>query len=139
MAYCGQPHASKDINGTWVRQFIKGNHRGLWYAITRTSRQFVEAIASGNIADAQAAMNEDTRLRRILTPDVLDTVGAQLVDAAMSCGCGARFTGAGGGGCVWALSGTGQMGQLRLVWQEIIDHHPGAMLLETGIDTDGVL
>jgi D-glycero-alpha-D-manno-heptose-7-phosphate kinase len=139
VAYCGRPHVSKDINGTWVRQFISGESRELWYGIVHSSRQFVEAIVSGNIADAQAAMNEDTRLRRILTPDVLDEVGIQLVDAAVTCGCGARFTGAGGGGCVWALAGQGQTGKLRGEWEEIIDRHPGATLLETGIDTDGVL
>jgi D-glycero-alpha-D-manno-heptose-7-phosphate kinase len=139
VAYCGKPHVSKDINGTWVRQFIKGDRREVWHKIVHSSRQFVEAVARGNTTDAQAAMNEDTQLRRVLTPDVLDDVGIQLVDAAVANGCGARFTGAGGGGCVWALAGQGQMKQLRDTWQQIINQHSGALLLETSIDTDGVL
>ncbi|MFW6364320.1 MAG: bifunctional hydroxymethylpyrimidine kinase/phosphomethylpyrimidine kinase, partial [Spirochaeta sp.] len=33
---------------------------------------------------------------------VLDDIGAALVEAARKNGCGGRFTGAGGGGCLWA-------------------------------------
>jgi D-glycero-alpha-D-manno-heptose-7-phosphate kinase len=85
-------------------------------------------------------MNRETSLRRQLTPDVLDALGIQLVDAAVSGGCGARFTGAGGGGCVWAFGDEQQMSGLRPIWQNIVNRQEGdACLLETTIDTNGVL
>lgn len=140
VAYCGNPHASKDINGTWVRQFIRGEHRDIWHQMARYTHQFVAAIAERDFSKALDAMNRETSLRRQLTPDVLDAVGVQLVDAAVSGGCGARFTGAGGGGCVWALGDEHQMAGLRPIWQDIVDRQEGdACLLETTIDTNGVL
>lgn len=140
VAYCGRPHVSKDVNGTWVRQFIQGKHRGLWHQMARWTHQFVEAIAEGDFSGAQAAMNQETELRRRLTPDVLDAAGKRLVETAVANGCGARFTGAGGGGCVWALGNEDQIAGLRPLWQDIVDRQDdNACLLETAIDTNGVL
>ena len=41
-------------------------------------------------------MNQETRLRLMMTPDVLDSTGMKLFERAKAHGCGARFTGAGG-------------------------------------------
>lgn len=139
VAYCGHPHASKDINGMWVRQFVKGEHRRHWHHMLCYCQQFVAAVSVGDYLTAKEAMNEETRLRRLLTPDVLDEVGKKLVAAAIDHGCGARFTGAGGGGCVWAFGTADLMAGLSVEWQRITDGHEGAHLLETAIDTDGVL
>ena len=139
VAYCGQPHESRDINSTWVREFIGGRHRAAWQRMAGFSRKFVDAVASGDLDTAGDTMNAETRLRRQLTPDVLDTVGTRLVDTAIQNGCGARFTGAGGGGCVWALGDTRRIDHLRGQWQSIVERHRDACLLETAIDTDGVL
>ena len=48
-------------------------------------------------------MNRETDVRRQMTPDVLNDIGKTLVELAKKNKCGARFTGAGGGGCIWAL------------------------------------
>ena len=40
VAYCGEPHESKDINGTWVRDFVAGRYRGHWQRIVHYSRVF---------------------------------------------------------------------------------------------------
>ncbi len=64
-------------------------------------------------------MNRETAIRRELTPDVLDNVGEKLVETALQNGCGARFTGAGGGGCIWALGEIGNVDRLRPLWEEI--------------------
>ena len=98
VAYCGAPHVSKDVNATWVRQFVSGKTRGQWLQILTLSRQFIDAMVRGDYPLAQSIMNRETDVRRSLTPEVLDEVGAALVDAAVKRGCGARFTGAGGGG-----------------------------------------
>ena len=33
VAYCGRPHVSKDVNATWVCQFVEGRHRNVWRQI----------------------------------------------------------------------------------------------------------
>jgi D-glycero-alpha-D-manno-heptose-7-phosphate kinase len=139
VAYCGEPHVSKDINGNWVREFVAGKNRNLWRQIIHYSRTFIEGLAEGRIDLAQTAMNQETDLRCQMTPEVLDAVGQHLIAVARDQGCGARFTGAGGGGCVWALGTLKQIEDLRATWQSVVDQHKTAKILETGIDMDGVL
>ena len=51
-----------------------------------------------------ALMNREMAIRRKMTPEVLDDDReSSLFNSAVENGCGARFTGAGGGGCIWAL------------------------------------
>jgi D-glycero-alpha-D-manno-heptose-7-phosphate kinase len=107
VAYCGVPHDSKDINAAWVQQFLRGRHRRQWIEIIDCSRHFVKAIQHRNFGDAAAAMNRETDIRIALTPQVLTPLGYRLVKVAREMYCGARFTGAGGGGCVWALGKAG--------------------------------
>lgn len=139
VAYCGVPHVSKDINGTWVQQFVAGNSRRQWHAIVECSRRFAKAVLAGDIRRAVAEMNRETEIRCELTPEVLDEMGGRLVAAALDQGCGARFTGAGGGGCVWALGQPDDIDRLRPMWEDLLDQHQDAKLLNTRIDTDGLL
>lgn len=139
VAFCGEPHVSSNINGTWVREFLSGATRPVWEQIAACSGRFIDAFSKGRMAQAQEEMNRDVDLRCRLTPDVLDSVGRRLVDAARSHQCGARFTGAGGGGCVWALGTPDRIVGLRPVWQDILAGHQTARLLESDIDADGVL
>jgi D-glycero-alpha-D-manno-heptose-7-phosphate kinase len=139
VAYCGVPHVSKDINGSWVRQFVEGRQRETWHGILDCSRKFISAIAGGDFDAAQSLMNQETDLRRQLTPEVLDDMGEALVDAARKNHCGARFTGAGGGGCLWALGQPGQIERLNPVWTEILGRRESAGILETRVDADGLL
>jgi D-glycero-alpha-D-manno-heptose-7-phosphate kinase len=139
VAYCGVPHVSKDINGSWVRQFAAGRNRDTWHRIIDCSQQFISAIADGNYQAARSWMNQETDLRCRLTPEVLDDMGTALVDAARQNHCGARFTGAGGGGCLWALGEPGHIERLRPVWSEILGRRESAGILETQVDTNGLL
>ena len=139
VAYCGIPHVSSDINGTWVRDFIAGRYRREWRQIVHLSHAFIEALAVGDLVQAQAALNEETDLRRRLTPAVLDSVGEQLVAGARQGGCAARFSGAGGGGCVWVLGEPPLLEQLRPRWESILARQPRAYLLEACIDPVGIL
>lgn len=139
VAYCGEPHESHDINGTWVREFIAGRHRRIWEEIIHCTREFNTAIAGKRYSEAQAAMNRETDLRCQMTPDVLDAMGYRLVQAARAHHCGARFTGAGGGGCLWALGAPGAIAELRGIWHDLLAVRPAATLLESAVDTVGVL
>jgi D-glycero-alpha-D-manno-heptose-7-phosphate kinase len=139
LAYCGIPHVSKDINTEWVRQFLAGRSRNHWVAITHATRRFISALAEDDLDTAVAAMQTETALRLELTPQVLDNMGTRLMRAAEAEGCGARFTGAGGGGCVWALGHSKHIDRLKGMWENILASHPDARLLEFKIDGDGLM
>ncbi len=139
IAYSGAPHESKDINGRWVQQFIAGNTRELWKTITVHSQRFADAIRSRQYRLAGDIMNLETATRRQMTPDVLNAAGERLVQAAQSHNCGARFTGAGGGGCIWAIGDTNDIDRLRDDWREKIAEIPEGCLLDTDIDSDGLM
>ena len=78
-------------------------------------------------------------MRCRLTPEVLDDMGASLVRAARQNQCSARFTGAGGGGCLWALGQPERIERLRSVWTEILRSRESAGILETRVDPVGLL
>ena len=139
LAYCGKPHESKNINSRWVHQFISGQFRGLWAEIVLCTRQFVAALADQNYLLAAELMNRETAIRQKMTPDVLDAVGIRLAKAAFDRNCGARFTGAGGGGCIWALGDIKHIDSLRPVWEEILLSENGAFLLDLKIDSQGLV
>ncbi|MBR9982416.1 MAG: galactokinase [Desulfatitalea sp.] len=139
VAYCGVPHVSADINGTWVRDFLAGRHRDLWHEIVLCSRGFIDALAEGRLAKARELMNRETDLRCRMTPEVLDDIGRQLADTARRADCGARFTGAGGGGCLWALGSAAGIDALRPEWARIVDQREQACILEAAVDPEGLL
>jgi D-glycero-alpha-D-manno-heptose-7-phosphate kinase len=139
VAYCGEPHVSKDINARWVQRFLAGNNRAVWMQIIEQTRQFAAALSHRRYGQAAFHMNRETALRREMTPDVLDRVGVQLADRALQNDCGARFTGAGGGGCIWALGEIENVDRLRPMWEETLSTRKEACLLDAEIDTDGVM
>jgi D-glycero-alpha-D-manno-heptose-7-phosphate kinase len=139
IAYCGRPHVSKDINGRWIRQFLSGQYRDLWLEIIACTRRFAAALAERNYNQAAAEMNRETSIRRTLTPDVLDTMGENLVAAARQNDCGARFTGAGGGGCLWAIGEVENIDRLKTLWEKTLLDREEARLLEVEIDSKGLV
>lgn len=139
LAYGGVPHESRDVNGKWVRQFLAGKYRGLWSEIIVCTQQFSAALMDRNLKDACLSMNRETAIRREMTPEVLDEMGMALVEAAMECGCGARFTGAGAGGCLWALGEVEDIDKLKRTWEIILSTKKGARLLDAKIDAEGLV
>jgi D-glycero-alpha-D-manno-heptose-7-phosphate kinase len=139
IAYCGKPHVSKDINGLWVRQFLSGRYRDLWAEIIVCTRKFAAALVKRDYQQAVIQMNRETAIRRTLTPDVLDNVGEKLVDIARQNGCGARFTGAGGGGCLWAVGEIENIDRLRPLWEKTLSARGEAGLLDVRIDSKGLI
>jgi D-glycero-alpha-D-manno-heptose-7-phosphate kinase len=138
VAYCGKPHVSKDVNGMWVRQFLSGGYRDLWAEIIDCTRKFAAAMVNGDYQQAAVQMNRETSLRRTLTPDVLDHTGEKLVHAASQNACGARFTGAGGGGCLWSVGEIENIDRLRPLWEKTLASTESARLLKVKIDSKGL-
>ena len=137
-AYCGEPHESVNINGKWVEHFMKGEDRSVWTEIVACSSSFSEAVFQGNYSEAVRWMNRETELRVNMTPDVLDDTGKSLAEAARRKNCGVRFTGAGGGGCVWALGEADHLAALRTDWDAILKRNPNAGFLPVRIDGEGL-
>lgn len=139
LAYCGVPHESKDVNKKWVKQFLAGKHHGLWTEIIVCTQKFADALIKSDIPAACEQMNKETAIRKKMTPEVLDKIGKALVESAKKTGCGARFTGAGGGGCIWALGLEEDIDKLKGTWEGILSARKDARLLSTKIDTEGLL
>jgi D-glycero-alpha-D-manno-heptose-7-phosphate kinase len=139
LAYGGTPHESRDVNAIWVQQFLSGKYRRLWHEIIASTHAFVDALCERDFKAAGAMMNRETAIRRKLTPDVLDAFGKRLVDMAIKTNCGARFTGAGGGGCLWALGEVEDIDRLREKWQALLVQRKSAGLLDVKIDSRGLL
>ena len=74
-----------------------------------------------------------------MTPEVLDNTGKKLFERAVALNCGARFTGAGGGGCLWAIGEQDNISRLADDWKALLDPIEDAALLDTRIDTDGIV
>jgi D-glycero-alpha-D-manno-heptose-7-phosphate kinase len=62
-----------------------------------------------------------------------------LIKTAVANHCGARFTGAGGGGCIWALGDVKYIDSLRPIWEEILLSEKEGCLLEPKIDSQGLV
>jgi D-glycero-alpha-D-manno-heptose-7-phosphate kinase len=139
LAYCGKPHESKNINGIWISQFLSGKYRSNWKEIVKNTKMFIDALGAKNYKKAAKAMNKEMVIRRKMTPEVLDATGEKLVASAVKMNCGARFTGAGGGGCIWALGETGDIDRLRLTWKKLLAAQKEACLLDVKIDSKGLL
>ncbi|SLM32665.1 putative galactokinase [Desulfamplus magnetovallimortis] len=154
VAYCGIPHVSSDINKRWVNRFLSGEDRDKWRDIINITHMFVDAFKNRNYSRAAELMNKETRIRMEMTPDVLDHTGRQFFEAASKRECGARFTGAGGGGCLWAIGESESIQALKEEWKDIThtkyntkDNTPQSSsndeeiggLLYTAIDFQGIL
>lgn len=138
LAYCGIPHVSKDINSRWVKGFLAGHARGKWVEIAESTKEFAKAIENLDYDAAVYWMNRETDLRCRLTPDVLDDTGSLLVSAARETGCGARFCGAGGGGCLWAIGEPENISLLRGKWSDILGDVLAGRLLDAAIASEGL-
>ena len=138
VAYAGRPHASHDVTGRWIKRFRAGRDREHWRRIAACVGQFSQALDRGDWSQAAEAMNTETDMRREMTPDVLDPLGTALVEAARGEGCGGRFTGAGGGGCIWAVGPKDAIHRLRPQWQALLAPEPEAMLLDAQPSMNGL-
>jgi D-glycero-alpha-D-manno-heptose-7-phosphate kinase len=139
LAYCGVPHESKNINTLWIKQFLAARYRELWAEIVRVTQKFIDALRRRNYKEAAMAMNREVVIRREMTPEVLDDLGEKLASVAVQYNCGARFTGAGGGGCIWAIGEAEHIESLKPRWEEWLSKRDGACLLDVEIDSTGLL
>ncbi|WP_300669682.1 galactokinase [Desulfoluna sp.] len=139
VAYCGIPHDSLNVNSRWVKGFLSGSCRQEWHQIIQLTHDFAESLGRQDWQGAAELMNQETRIRVAMTPDVLDETGTRLGKIAEEHGCGARFTGAGGGGCLWMVGEADAMVSARNAWKTSLEETPGARLLPSGVAWSGVV
>jgi D-glycero-alpha-D-manno-heptose-7-phosphate kinase len=138
VAYCGVPHESSNVNSKWIQRFVAGRDRDRWPDIVACTERFVQALSVKDWAAAAHAMRREVEIRRKMTPEVFDSLGKALLEVALSHHCGARFTGAGGGGCIWALGEAQDIERLRAAWEDRLSISQEARLLNGTVDPQGL-
>jgi D-glycero-alpha-D-manno-heptose-7-phosphate kinase len=117
---------------------VAGKDRKVWAEIVGATGEFVKAMSVKDWTSAVQAINKEVDIRRRMTPEVFDEVGVALVDSARGAGCAARFTGAGGGGCIWALGSAQNIEKLRPAWAGILSQRETGRLLDAKVDPKGL-
>jgi D-glycero-alpha-D-manno-heptose-7-phosphate kinase len=138
VAYSGRSHVSSRINRAWVRGFLSGETRSGWMKANEIVSRLAQAIRDEEWNRAARLLRDEMIVRREITPDALIPITAELIDQAERAGCGARFTGAGGGGSVWALGEKERVRHLRAVWERTLAPLKGARILVCAIEPNGV-
>jgi len=136
VAFCGITHDSGTINRKWIDGFCRGENRPLWTQILEEVKSFCTAVSEKNWAKAAEHIRKENDLRKKLTPEVFTKTGYELVHAAEKVDCGARFTGSGGGGCLWAIGEHANIAKLKKHWESILKEEGG--MLPSDTDFDGI-
>jgi len=138
VAYSGKRHTALRTNRRWIKDFLSGRTRSGWLKVNETVQRFGRAIAAGDWNRAAAHIREEMAVRKEITPEALNPTAVDLIEKAEDAGCGARFTGAGAGGSLWAIGDRPQIETLRVLWQNRLAGIKGAAILDCRVDASGV-
>ncbi|MDB9822756.1 galactokinase [Deltaproteobacteria bacterium] len=138
VAYSGKSHASAAINRSWIKDFLAGQTRAGWIEANDIVNNLAKAIKKKDWEKASSLLKDEMEVRRKITPDALIPITEKLIDLAENTGCGARFTGAGAGGSVWAIGEPDRIGDLRGIWETALVPIKGAGILNCTVDSAGV-
>ncbi|RLC28829.1 MAG: galactokinase [Deltaproteobacteria bacterium] len=137
VAFSGERHVSSRTNRKWIKDFLAGRTRSGWVEANEIVRRLGSAIKNRNWLRAAGFLREEMALRKRLTPEALTPVTAVLIRQAEGSGCGARFAGAGAGGCVWALGEQEDIHRLRNKWKNTLASIRNAGILGCEVDPAG--
>lgn len=138
VAFSGKRHISSRINRAWVNDFLSGKTRAGWMEVNGVVGLLAEALEKEAWDEVAGLLKEEMAIRRKMTPDALIPITEKLIDQAEKMGCGARFTGAGGGGSLWAFGGEDRIMDLKGMWDKTLAPVRGGRVLECAIDPNGV-
>jgi len=138
VAYSGKRHLSARINRRWIDQFLGGRTRSGWIEANRVVHRFCSHIKEGRWKEAVDELRNEVAIRREITPEAFTPTINRLIQESERVGCGARFTGAGGGGSVWALGEIDDIQRLREIWSETLKSTKKGGILECSVDPNGV-
>jgi D-glycero-alpha-D-manno-heptose-7-phosphate kinase len=138
VAYSGKTHVSSRVNRVWVNDFLSGKTRAGWVEVNGVVGLLAEALEKEAWDEVAGLLIEEMAIRRKITPDALIPITEKLIDQAEEMRCGARFTGAGGGGSLWALGEKDRIRELRRMWDKTLAPVRGGRVLECAVDPNGV-
>jgi len=138
VAYSGETHDSKELISKWVQSFREPGHRTSWYGINQATHLFAEGIHVAQWDMVIEAMRREAALWDKICPKVWTPLTTAMRGAAEEHACGARFTGAGGGGCIWAMGAPDRIAHLRPVWEKMLERIPSGRLIPTDVTDVGL-
>lgn len=138
VAYSGATHESKTQISQWVKSFRESEKRTAWQGINEATHALAESILNAQWDDAAKALGREAGLWEIVCPEVWTSLTGELRRVAEKHGCGARFTGAGGGGCCWALGAPTDIAQVRSAWETMLRRTEAGRLLSCEVTDRGL-
>jgi D-glycero-alpha-D-manno-heptose-7-phosphate kinase len=137
VAYSGKSHVSARTNQKWIKDFLSAKTRAGWIEANEIVGHLAGAIQERNWGEAAELLQQETSLRKDLTPQAMIPITEELVGQAEASGCGARFAGAGAGGSVWALGEEKNIQVLRKIWEDSLASVRDAHILHCRVDPLG--
>jgi D-glycero-alpha-D-manno-heptose-7-phosphate kinase len=138
VAFSGKSHVSIRVNRSWIDDFLSGKTRDGWIEANEVVKCLAEAIKGTDWDSAAALLRDEMKIRRKITPNALIPLTSELIHRAEKIGCGARFTGAGAGGSLWAIGEPDKIGAVEEAWRKILTGVKGAGILKCKVDPEGV-
>lgn len=138
VAYMGQPHPlSRGGSGT-VQRFKESGNVEMFVEISRQAEVFAAAIEAEQFDLAARALLVESELRAQLIPQVLPEEDEILLTVARESGCGAKVTGRGEGGSIWAIGPEEAIRHVKDEWQDTFERRGSGRLLPTSIAAEGL-
>ena len=137
VAYSGKTHISSKTNRKWIDDFFSGQTRMEWINVNEIVKNLASAIMAQQWENAAAFLREEMVLRKKITPEALIPVTSKLIEQAELAECGARFTGAGAGGSLWAIGGKKNIQQLKKYWKSALASVKNGKILDCEVDPKG--
>jgi len=138
VAFSGKGHVAARMNRAWIGDFLSGRTRSGWLKANEIVKDLAGAIREKDWRSAAVLLKEEMKIRRRITPDALIPVTSELIKRAEKIGCGARFTGAGAGGSLWAIGEQERIADVIEAWEGMLAPVRGACVLRCDIDPTGV-
>lgn len=138
VAFSGKSHVSARMNRAWIGDFLSGKTRSGWIKANEVVKHFAEAIKEKDWHSAAGLLRAEMEIRKKITPDALIPVTSSLIYRAERIGCGARFTGAGAGGSLWAVGEPDRIRDVEKEWEGMLSSVKGASVLRCDVDPVGV-
>ncbi len=102
--------------------------------VNKNTQQFLSALPNGDLQEMMKCLNKEEILRQKFLGYKVPTDAAKVIKLAREFGCGVKFVGGGGGGCLWILGEKNNLDYLSLEIVKIKE----AEILPILIDNQGV-
>lgn len=139
IAFTGETRDSTSTTSEWVDRALRGIDHEAWPPIMELTTRFIDAVQASDLPGAADAVATEMDLRRRYWPSSTTPTIDRFTAVAEEAGCGAKYAGAGGGGCVWAIGERRAVADLRSRWRDLCDEvGRGARLVPARLSGRGV-